>query len=273
MRITVTTKERAWEKANEIFPTDYEKDYIASGCAGYDIYRHHELNYYSRICDLGDRLEVLTGEYGENVTNIWIEPETKTAEPAQEEHFGRKWSERIRTATPFDYSSLTDYEKFILNDGYKFKTEEELRAGYDRAWKNRHGIMLTEEEFIIEAGEYLETETLKVSYAKIVDFIKQKKLDAGAAFRYARYRWCLRDPDAIIAYEESRDKWVVNNCDEKISEEKAIIAVNGEWGFEASKIKIVGVPYYTATDYHYIRFDCRQMNWLWANGNLYQVYV
>ena len=73
MTITVHTKEQAWEKANAIFPTDYEKDEAAS--AGYDIYRHYELNWYSRICDLGDRLEVLTGEYGENVTNIWIEPE------------------------------------------------------------------------------------------------------------------------------------------------------------------------------------------------------
>ncbi|MEG1894673.1 MAG: hypothetical protein RR162_00435 [Oscillospiraceae bacterium] len=73
--MTVTTKEQAWAEANKIFPTDYEKDYSSSERAGYDIYRHRELNYYSRICDLGDRLEVLTGEYGENVTNIWIKPE------------------------------------------------------------------------------------------------------------------------------------------------------------------------------------------------------
>jgi len=73
MKITVTSKEKAWGKVNEIFPTDYEKDYAASNHAGYDIYRHRELNHYSRICDLGNRLEVLTGEYGENVTNIWIE--------------------------------------------------------------------------------------------------------------------------------------------------------------------------------------------------------
>ena len=75
--MTVTTIEKAWEEANKIFPTDYEKDYAASERAGYDIYRHHTLNYYSRICDLGCRLEVITGEYGENVTNIWIVPEEK----------------------------------------------------------------------------------------------------------------------------------------------------------------------------------------------------
>ena len=72
---TVATREQAWQEANKIFPTDYEKDEASSKRAGYDIYRHHELNYYSRICDLGNRLEVLTGEYGEIVTNIWIEPE------------------------------------------------------------------------------------------------------------------------------------------------------------------------------------------------------
>jgi hypothetical protein len=71
--MTVTSREQAWLEVNKIFPTDYEKDYASSERAGYDIYRHHELNYYNRICDLGNRLEVLTGEYGENVTNIWIE--------------------------------------------------------------------------------------------------------------------------------------------------------------------------------------------------------
>jgi hypothetical protein len=80
-----TSKEQAWEMANKIFPTDYEKDYASSERAGYDIYRHRELNYYSRICDLGDRLEVLTGEWGEDVTNIWITP----PEPMDVEHIAR----------------------------------------------------------------------------------------------------------------------------------------------------------------------------------------
>ena len=74
-KITVTTRDQAWVEANKIFPTDYEKDETASANAGYAIYRHHTLNHYSRICDLGNRLEVFTGEWGENVTNIWIVPE------------------------------------------------------------------------------------------------------------------------------------------------------------------------------------------------------
>jgi hypothetical protein len=40
----VTTIEKAWAEANKIFPTDYDKDEASSQRAGYDIYRHRELN-------------------------------------------------------------------------------------------------------------------------------------------------------------------------------------------------------------------------------------
>lgn len=82
--MTVRDKTQAWEEVNKIFPTDYEKDEASSVRAGYDIYRHRELNYYSRICDLGNRLEVLTGEYGENVVNIWIVPTQAEQSPQME---------------------------------------------------------------------------------------------------------------------------------------------------------------------------------------------
>ena len=74
----VKTKEQAFAEANKIFPTDYEKDSDASKRAGYDIYRHATLNYTNHICDLGNRLEVITGENGENITNIWIDEEPET---------------------------------------------------------------------------------------------------------------------------------------------------------------------------------------------------
>ncbi|MEG1388919.1 MAG: hypothetical protein RSD07_01030, partial [Angelakisella sp.] len=79
----VANIEQAWAEVNKIFPTDYEKDEASSQRAGYDIYRHPSLNYYNRICDLGVRLEVLTGEYGEIVTNIWIiaDEEPEVAKP------------------------------------------------------------------------------------------------------------------------------------------------------------------------------------------------
>jgi hypothetical protein len=81
-KITVATKEQAWVEVNRIFPTDYEKDEAASARAGYAIYRHYELNYYSRICDLGNRLEVLMGECGEIVVNIWIVPPQTEQSPS-----------------------------------------------------------------------------------------------------------------------------------------------------------------------------------------------
>lgn len=90
---------------------------------------------------------------------------------------------------------------------------------------------------------------------------------------YAHYKWYLRDAKAIIAYQEGRDRWIVNNCGTEVSEDTAKIAVNSEWGFEASRVRIIGTPYYDATDYQFIRFDCKQMTWLWKNGNLYQVYA
>lgn len=48
--MTVKNISEAWQKANEIFPTDYEKDEAASNTAGYNIYRSR-LNYYDYICD------------------------------------------------------------------------------------------------------------------------------------------------------------------------------------------------------------------------------
>lgn len=172
---------------------------------------------------------------------------------------------------------MTDFEKFIHDRGWEFKTEEALRAGYDRRWKAAHDIALTENEFITEAqGNHptnYDTDTLKEVYANLAELVRQKKLSAGEICGYAHFKWCLRNPAAIIAYQEARDKWHVNNCGTEVSEDEAKVLVNGEWGFEVSRIRIIGAPYYDATDYQYIRFDCAHMTWLWKNGSLYQVYA
>lgn len=52
------TKQEAWTVVDKIFPTDYEIDFFASKQVGYDVYRHHTLNQYNYICDLGCRLEI-----------------------------------------------------------------------------------------------------------------------------------------------------------------------------------------------------------------------
>lgn len=69
----VKTTAEAWEAANKMFPTDYQKDEESSQRAGYPIYRSTAADHYSfYICDLNDRLEVNMN--GESV-NIWIREE------------------------------------------------------------------------------------------------------------------------------------------------------------------------------------------------------
>ena len=74
-----TSKQDAWKKVDEIFPTDYIKDEQSSLRAGYPIYRSSaEGHYDDYICDLGNRLEVNLDRSHLETVNIWIE------EPAQE---------------------------------------------------------------------------------------------------------------------------------------------------------------------------------------------
>ena len=74
----VTSKQEAWNKVNEIFPTDYEQDLGSSDRAGYPIYRSTaEGHYYDYICDLGNRLEVNLPD-GKSV-NIWIQAHAEAA--------------------------------------------------------------------------------------------------------------------------------------------------------------------------------------------------
>ena len=76
--------EEAWEMANQIFPTDYEKDEASSQRAGYPIYRSTaDGRYYDYICDLNDRLEINLAD-GNRAINIWIESEPEKEEISEE---------------------------------------------------------------------------------------------------------------------------------------------------------------------------------------------
>lgn len=259
----VTSRDAAWAEVNKIFPTDYEKDEASSARAGYDIYRHPTLNYYNRICDLGCRLEVLTGESGENVTNIWIE-ETDAQD------YGEQLAKKVRDTA--DMANLTLFEKFVLDRGHEFRTEESLKAGYDRVWKSSRGILVTREEFLEEANLHVSRPNATDTYDALTDLVGDKKLDISGVFQYARFSWCLSHPEAVVAYQTGPQRWSVNNCDTEITEDQAVVEVNSEWGFEASRVKILGTPYYESTDWNWVRFDCAHMAWLMCNGSLYQVY-
>ena len=82
----------------------------------------------------------------------------------------------------------------------------------------------------------------------------------------------MNKPEALVAYQTERDKWTVNTCDTGITEEQAKVKVCEEWGFEASRVRIIGTPYYDATDWQFIRFNCAGMAWLWHSESLSQVW-
>lgn len=91
-------------------------------------------------------------------------------------------------------------------------------------------------------------------------------------YQYARFRWCRNHPEAVAAYRAGPHSWVVNTCDTEFQEECAKLLINSEWGFEASRIKILGTPYYESTDWNFICFRCGPYDWLMRNGELYQLY-
>lgn len=62
----VETEAEMWNKANELFPHDYERDESASKRAGYPVYRSN-FNPHCWISDLGCRLEL---NIGSNTINI-----------------------------------------------------------------------------------------------------------------------------------------------------------------------------------------------------------
>ena len=76
----VRTACEAWKAAYEIAdPGTYELDKESEERAGYKIFRAQE-NFYSRICDLGCRLEVVRAD-GSSV-NVWIKATVEEKKPA-----------------------------------------------------------------------------------------------------------------------------------------------------------------------------------------------
>lgn len=175
----------------------------------------------------------------------------------------------------------SEFERFVLDRGFLFETDEALKAGYDRYWKSGRNILITADEFITEAelGAHQfseeERETAKKAYEVLAEFVKKDILTCPDLYKYAKYNWCLEDPSVIeVCQVNEFDHLVniVNSCSERVSQEAAIIKINKNWGFEASRIKVIGTPYYESSDWQFIRFHCCGMSWLWAEENLYKVF-
>ena len=164
-----------------------------------------------------------------------------------------------------------DYEKFKLDRGWKFKTEETLKAAFQRLQKSHDGSILTQEEFLLEA-EKPDSEKAKEVYRALFTLWKEGKITSAGVYQFARFKWCLDAPEAIVVYQKDSKEWLVNNCGTKISEAEARKAVFTEFGFTENAIRIIGTPYYDASDWNFIRFDCRAWSWLMKNGEIYSVY-
>lgn len=121
----VKTTAEAWETANKMFPTDYQKDEESSQRAGYPIYRSTAEGHYSfYICDLNDRLEVNMN--GESV-NIWI----------REEEQGEDVEVTViaKTGETRTYKTYAEYRKefrFFWSSGKESKYEDGVEQHFEK---------------------------------------------------------------------------------------------------------------------------------------------
>jgi hypothetical protein len=132
--MTVNSKEKAWEEANRLFPTDYDKDEISSERAGYDIYRHYELNYYNRICDLGNRLEVIVNDI---TTNIWIDENMEEDKEKVETMVKANYATKELGKSICPLFEIQEYQKITLCiDGSKWNSNETEVKVYEGLKRN-----------------------------------------------------------------------------------------------------------------------------------------
>lgn len=170
-------------------------------------------------------------------------------------------------------SSDKAYHTFLHNEGWKYDTKEDAIAGYERQRKSTLGAPLTWEEFWAELRIEDAPSAAQELYRVLRRHMESGALTAYDLYKYARFRWCVRCPEAaVIAYQTGPKRWAVNNCGEAISEEQAILRLNSEWGFETRRIKLLGTPYYDATDWNFIPFHCGRYDWIMQNGELHQIY-
>ena len=270
----VTFEEYEAAKAEIIGSVQYKEDSKLEGDTIRKTYATAENGVFYEVNTAG-RIEFWSDKHPESRIYDEAAAMEEAAAKKQEERlpgYGEMLSDKIRTETQ-DFSKLGDFERFVLDRGFLFDTEEDLKAGYDRRWKAAHGILISAEEYAAEVTAMNKKTLYDIeTYYALVDLVEKKILKPGEVYNYAVNGWCRKSPEAIKAYQTNPNKWTVNNCGEVISEERARVEVCEEWGFEASRVKIIGTPYYDATDWQFIRFDCAHMSWLWANSSLYQVY-
>lgn len=169
-------------------------------------------------------------------------------------------------------SSDKNYHIFLHNEGWMYDTEAAAIAGYERLKKSTLGSLLSEEEFLEELSPADNAAAAKRLYHTLRSLAEQGILKPLELYQYAKYKWCRNRPEAVVACQIGPKRWMVNNCGETISKECAILLLNSEWGFEASRIELLDTPYYDSTDWNFIRFRCGPYDWLMKDGELCQIY-
>ena len=128
------SRDEAWSKADEIFPTDYVRDDNRSARAGYDVYGSTaEGHYYDYICDLGDRLEVnlSTGE----TINLWYDVEepveaVEETEQVKDESYFKVAVKAMKSGEikEFTMDDFIDKIRFFWSSGEQSDFEKKLNA-------------------------------------------------------------------------------------------------------------------------------------------------
>ena len=93
------------------------------------------------------------------------------------------------------------YAKFLSDEGWKYDTETDALAGYARLIKAEQKIPLTWEEFWSELQMEGDLSAAQKLYRILRRHMDNGALNAYELYGYARHRWCVRCPEAVIAYQ------------------------------------------------------------------------
>ena len=169
-------------------------------------------------------------------------------------------------------TSNEKYIKYLRDVGWKFEDEQSALDGYARMVKAEQGTPLAWAEFFSELGIENETPAAQALYHTLLGLVEKGALSAYGLYLYAKFRWCVKHPEAVIACQIGPKRWAVNACPEIIGTERAVLLINSSFGFEASRIKLLDAPYYNATDWNFVHFRCGDYDWVMQNGELHQIY-
>lgn len=172
---------------------------------------------------------------------------------------------------PVQEDSQYPYHTFLRDRGWKYTQSSEKAAAYQREISVRHGKILSEEDFAAEAGLRYE-EPAKRMYPKLKMMAEKNIIGPWELCHYARYHWCMKNPEALIYVQTAYNKWAVNSCDDEISAEQALEIVCRNWGFDKARVTIQEPAYYESTDWNFIRFSAGKLGWVMKNGDLNMVY-